>query len=73
MRISRQIDRIEVGHGHLVEHEGRVFGDAQFGHRKRFAGEVERGVRKPGNRENLHAPTRNGADVLVHGGSDLRV
>ncbi|MNP35360.1 hypothetical protein D3C76_1286880 [compost metagenome] len=71
--VGGQVDRVEVGHGHLVEHEGRVFGDAELGHGKCFAGEVESGVGKPGDREDLHAPTFEGADMLVHCGSDLRV
>jgi len=71
--VSREVDGVEVGHGHFVEHEGGVFGDPQFCHGKGFAGEVERGVSEPGDREDLHAPTLDGADVLVHGDSDLRV
>ncbi|MNN19652.1 hypothetical protein D3C81_1329020 [compost metagenome] len=71
--VSRQVDGVEVGHGHFVEHEGRVFANTELGDRECFAGEIERGVGEPGDREDLHAPTLDGADVLVHCGSDLRV
>ena len=46
--------------------------DAQLGHRKRFASEIERGVRQPGDGENLHAPTLDATRLDIHCGSDLR-
>ncbi|MNR36131.1 hypothetical protein D3C85_1540260 [compost metagenome] len=66
--ISSEVDGVEVGHGHLVEGEAGVFGDPQFGHGKGFAGEIERGISEPGDHEDLHAPTFETADRVVHSG-----
>ncbi len=70
--IGRQVQAIKVGHHHFVEGETGVIDDAQLGHRKRFASEIERGVRQPGDGENLHAPTLDATRLDIHCGSDLR-
>ncbi|MCY1372640.1 hypothetical protein D9M69_598620 [compost metagenome] len=66
--IGSQVDRVQVGHGHLVEVEGRVFGDAQLGDGECLAGEIEGGVGQPGNDEDLQAPTAYRASGVRGGG-----
>ncbi|MCY1436736.1 hypothetical protein D9M71_528680 [compost metagenome] len=73
--IRRQVEGVEIGHHGFFEHEVRVFANTQFRDGKRLAGEVESGIRHPGNQENLHTPTlerfpagcERTCSVLVHG------
>ncbi|MCY1432913.1 hypothetical protein D9M71_489220 [compost metagenome] len=72
-RIGGQVDAIEVGHGHLVQMEGWVLTDTEFGDRKRFTGEIEGRVGQPSDGKDLHAPTLDGSYLLIHGESDLGI